>query len=359
VLSVAAAGCGGGVPGNSVADVAGNPVTLQAFNHWMYVAAKSQAQQSPGAPVIVPNDPPSFNGCIAQVRRQIPRLGKTSDKQLRSDCKQLFTSLSNEVMGFLIRAYWYQADAARQHVNVPNSQVQQSFTSAKQQQFPNDAAFQSFLTQTGQTMQDILFRFRVNQIYMKLIAKHTSKVTNTQIQSYYNSHLSQFGTPEKRDILIVLTKTQGKANAAKAQLQGGANWASVAKKVSIDPTTKNKGGLLAGVSRGQQDQALDAAAFSAPVNKLMGPVHGQFGYYVFKVTKITKGTQQSLAKATPLIQQTLTSQQQSNAQSAVDNDARKHWLSKTKCRKQYAMADCSGYKASSTSTTPGATSTTR
>ena len=39
------AACGSSVPGNSVADVAGNPITLQAFNHWMYVAAKSQAAQ--------------------------------------------------------------------------------------------------------------------------------------------------------------------------------------------------------------------------------------------------------------------------------------------------------------------------
>ena len=65
VLAAAVAGCGGsGVSGDSVADVAGNPITTQAFNHWMYVAAKSQAAQSPGAPVIVPNDPPDFNNCI-------------------------------------------------------------------------------------------------------------------------------------------------------------------------------------------------------------------------------------------------------------------------------------------------------
>ena len=64
------------MPGNSVADVAGNPITTQAFNHWMYVAAKSQAAQSPGQPVIVPNDPPNFNECIAQVRKADPDAGQ-------------------------------------------------------------------------------------------------------------------------------------------------------------------------------------------------------------------------------------------------------------------------------------------
>jgi foldase protein PrsA len=91
------------------------------------------------------------------------------------------------------------------------------------------------------------------------------------------------------------------------------------------------------------------------VNKLEGPVKGQFGYYVFEVTKVTTGTQQSLAQATPLIRQTLTAQAQNNAQSAVENRAKKHWLSKTQCRSTYAMADCSGYKAPKTSTTSSTT----
>ena len=77
-----------------VVDMAGNPITTQAFNHWMYVAAKDQAAQSPGQPVIVPNDPPELQQVPGQVRAQIPALKKTTDKQLRADCKQLFTSLS-------------------------------------------------------------------------------------------------------------------------------------------------------------------------------------------------------------------------------------------------------------------------
>ena len=36
-------------PATPSPSVAGNPITLQAFNHWMFVAAKSQAAQSPGA----------------------------------------------------------------------------------------------------------------------------------------------------------------------------------------------------------------------------------------------------------------------------------------------------------------------
>jgi foldase protein PrsA len=354
--AVALAGCGGGVGSDQVAVMAGNPISTRAFNHWMYVAAKSQAAQSPGQPVIVPEDPPNFSQCIANVKKQIPQLAKTPDKQLKTDCSQLFSSLSSQVMDFLIKAYWYQAEAHNQKLNVSDKQVQKAFNTAKQAQFPTNAQFQSFLSQTGQTLDDILFRFRINQIYTKLLAKHKSgSVTQAQIQQYYNSHKAQFGTPSTRDIRVVLTKDQATANKAKQALQSGKSWAQVAKQYSTDPTTKNSGGLLKNVTQGQQDAALDKAAFSASPNQLEGPVKGQFGYYVLEVTAIHKGTQQSLSQATPQIRQTLTSQQQTTAQSAVDSKAKKDWQSKTECAKAYAMADCKGYKApkSSTSTTPG------
>ena len=224
VVGAGLAACGSDVPGNSVADVAGNPITTQAFNHWMYVAAKSQAAQSPGSPVIVPSDPPNFTKCIAQVRKQVPTLAKTADKQLQADCKQLFTSLSSQVMDFLIKGYWYQAQAAKLGIKVTDAQVQKAFNAAKNQQFQTPAQFQSFLSQTGQTQADILFRFRINQLFQKLIARHTTKVTPAVIQQYYQAHLSQFGTPETRDIRIVLTKTKAQADAAKAALASGQSW---------------------------------------------------------------------------------------------------------------------------------------
>jgi foldase protein PrsA len=356
VAGLALAGCGSGVPGNSVADVSGNPISTQAFNHWMYVAAKSAAAQSQSAsPVIVPNDPPQFNGCVTQVRREIPTLAKTSTKTLRADCKQLFTTLSSQVMNFLITGYWYQAEAARHHIKVTPAQVQQAFTTAKNRQFTSDAQFQTFLTSTGQTQPDILFRFRISQIVSKLIAGHTVKVTPATIQNYYNTHLTQFGTPGSRDLRIVLTKTAAQASAAKRALQSGQSWNTVAKRYSVDPTSRNTGGLLKGVVKGQEDAALDAAAFSAPANKLLGPLKGQFGYYVFEVLKITPATRQTLAQATPLITQTLVGQQQSSAQTAVTKLVRKNWLKQTTCRSAYATSDCSGYKApkgSPTTTTP-------
>jgi foldase protein PrsA len=350
-LGAGISACGSGIPGNSVVDVAGNPISLQAFNHWMYVAAKGNAAQGgSGAPVIVPTDPPGFAGCIAQARSQIPSLAKQSDTTLRNDCHQLFTSLSSQVLDFLIRGYWYQADAAREHVSVTDAQVLKEFNSEKQTRYPTPQTFQAFLKNFGFTVPDLLFRVRLTLTFRKLVAKHSKSVTNAQIASYYASHQAQFGTPETRNLRIVLTKTQSQAAAAKSALASGQSWNAVAKKYSIDPATKNKGGEMIGVSQGTTDQALQQAAFGAPTNKVLGPVKGQFGYYVVEVTKIVRGTQKSLAQSEALIHQTLVAQAQAAAQQAVDSLAKKHWLGHTKCRSDYAMTDCSGYKAPKSAT---------
>ncbi|MGH2859779.1 MAG: peptidyl-prolyl cis-trans isomerase [Solirubrobacteraceae bacterium] len=355
VLAVAVAGCGGssggGIPSGSVAVVAGNPISLRAVDHWMYVAAKGQAASSPGTPVIVPNDPPQFSHCITQAKAEIPALKTTPDSKLRTDCKGLFTSLSSSAMDFLIKAYWYQADAHRLGVHVTDTQVTKALDAAKKAQFKTPAQFQAFLKSSGYTNQDLIYQFRVRQIFAKLAARHNTPVTQAAIASYYSAHKSQFGSPEMRDMRIVLTKTAAKAQQAKAALAHGGSWATVAKQYSTDSTTKNNGGQLTNVTAGQQDQALSKAAFAAQANKLLGPVKGQYGYYVLEVTKITPATQKTLAQSSALIKQTLTQQYTTAAESAVDSHAKKNWLSKTSCKGLYAMADCSGYKAPSSSST--------
>jgi foldase protein PrsA len=177
-------------------------------------------------------------------------------------------------------------------------------------------------------------------------------VSQSDILGYYSKNRAQFGTPEKRNIRIVLTNTQAQALAAKSALSHGKSWSAVAKQYSQDAGTKNNGGLLTNVTQGTEDTALDTAAFAAPARQLEGPVKGQYGYYIFEVTQINAGTQQSLAQASGLIRQTLTNQFQQNAQTAIENAAKKHWMPQTQCRALYAMADCKGFKQPKSSTTP-------
>jgi foldase protein PrsA len=358
-VALIVAGCGSsGVPSNAVASVAGNPISMKAYDHWMFVAEMGNAEEDPGAPVIVPTDPPNFAGCIKQVRKQIPSLAKTSDKEIKSDCSQLFTSLSGQVMDFLIKAYWYQADAHKDGIKLTAKQLATAFTQAKKQQFTSTAEYTAFLKSTGQTQADIIYRVRVNKIYSELLTKQEQKVTTAAISSYYSSHKSQFGTKESRNLLIVRTNSDSQIKLAEAALKSGQSWAAVAKKYSVDASTKNNGGVLNGVTNGEEEAALNTVAFSAPLNKLEGPVKGTFGYYLVKVTKIKAGTQQTLTKATSLIKQLLTSKYQTAAENKVNATSKKNWGSQTLCSPLFSMADCHGYKKPKTSTSTTAAGST-
>ena len=167
------------IPAGAVAVVVGTPITHATFNHWMTVAAKSQASQTPGAPVIVP-DPPDYKGCVAQVRKHLPSLEKKPTKTIVADCRQLFRSLSSQVMDFLIKANWIQADAARQGIVFTDAQVAATYTKDKQQQFPGGKGYPAFLAKTGQTDQDVRFRIRINLIFGRLAAREKGSTNARQ-----------------------------------------------------------------------------------------------------------------------------------------------------------------------------------
>jgi foldase protein PrsA len=172
------------------------------------------------------------------------------------------------------------------------------------------------------------------------VTKGKDTVTDQQIKDYYEKNKAQFAQPERRDLSIVLTKTKAKAEQAKAALESGQSFKSVAKQYSIDDASKAQGGKLPAVAKGQQEKAFDEAIFNAKKGKLEGPVKTQFGYYVFQVDKVDKASQQTLAQATPTIKQLLTSQNQQKALDAFVKDFRKRWKDKTDCRDDFATQDC-------------------
>ncbi len=114
----------------------------------------------------------------------------------------------------------------------------------------------------------------------------------------------------------------------------------MAKKFSTDDASKAQGGKLPNVTQGQQEKGFDTAIFSAPKGKVTGPVKTQFGYYVFKVTKIKPAKQQSLEQVKETIRNLLKSQNQQKALNDFVKKFRKEYKGKTKCAKAYVIPDC-------------------
>jgi len=366
VVAIVLAACGGSsIPGNSVAKVGGTSITKDDFNHWLKIAAiSSQGQTNPDiasgkAQAEIP-DPPNFTKCVANKQQTAPKPAKgqpaPTTAQFKQQCSTEYNGLRDQVLQFLISAQWIVGEAKDQGIKVTDAEVEKQFETTKKQSFPKEADFQKFLKSSGMGLDDLKFRVRVQALSDKLrtkVTKGKDTVTQAQIADYYNKNKSRFAQPERRDLRIVLTKTKAKADQALAALKSGESFASVAKKYSIDQASKNQGGKLLAVAKGQQEKALDDAVFKAPKGKIQGPVKTQFGYYVFDVSKITPASQQTLAQASPTIKQLLQSQNQQKALDDFVKDFQKRWKDKTNCRHGFVTADCKNApKPKSTNTVP-------
>jgi Parvulin-like peptidyl-prolyl isomerase len=298
--------------------------------------------------------------CYISINKVNEGQPKQTATQFKAQCQQEYAGLRDQVLTFLIQNKWLSGEASGLGVKVSNQEVQKEFERQKKQSFPADAQFKQFLATSGYQVDDLLFQVRGNLYEKKIRAKVTSgkdTVTDQQIAAYYAKNKSRFAQPERRDLLVVLTKTKAKADQAKAALAGGQSFAKVAKRFSIDQASKAQGGKLPSVTPGQQEKAFNTAIFGARKGKLVGPVKTQFGYYVFKVTNVTPASQQTLIQARETIRTQLKSQSQQTALAAFVKKFQKKWKSRTNCRKDFIIASCKNApkpKAGTQTAPPGA-----
>jgi foldase protein PrsA len=368
VAGIAACGSSG-IPSDAVVQVNGQPISKTTLTHWLGIAASASAASTAGQTTkpAIP-EPPAYTACIAHLKAIEPKPAKGQQAKtpvaLKTECEQQYKELTQQVLGYLISLDWVFGAAEERGVHVSDAEVVKHFNSLKKESFKTEAAFQSFLAKTGETLSDLLLRVKYSMLSTKLqesITKAHKNVSEAEVAKYYSEHKSQYGQPERRDLRVVLTKAEADAKQAKSEIESGKSFASVAKSKSIDPTSKNTGGELPGVVKGEEQKALSEAVFAAKQGVLTGPVKTPFGYYVFEVKATHPASQQALTQVKTTIKQQLSSQGSQKALEKFGKDLQKTWQAKTECRSEYVavVKDCKGYKAPKTpaGTTTGAAGT--
>jgi foldase protein PrsA len=346
VFLLAVAGCGDAVPQNAVANVNGDIIDKKEFDRWLGAAARSQSAQ-PGAPptqVVIP-DPPAFRKCAAERLKQPQGRGapKLNEAQARETCKQEYSLLKDQVMQFLISSRWVELEAEEQGVEAEPEEVNRTFEEQKKQSFPSNREYQAFLKSSGQTEADLKYRIKLdvlsNEIRKKIVGGGKPP-TDAQLRDFYSKNREQFGQAEKRDLSVVLTEKEADAAKAKRALEDGQSFREVSKRYSIDEASKDKGGKLTGVAKGQQEKALDDAVFRAKQGELLGPVKTQFGFYVFEVDKVTPGSQQSFEQSRETIKAQMRSQEEQKKLGRFVKDFQKKYREETNCAKGFTIYQC-------------------
>jgi foldase protein PrsA len=337
LLLTACGKSGEDLPRGVVASVGGVQIKTAQFRHWFDVAARQAAPKTAQVPPVP--DPPSYRGCVAAMRREPPNgQAMPTIPAARSACSQQYEQLKPQVMAFLLQASWIVSEAHARGVTASPSAVEKEYELLVKESFPSDAAYQRFRRRTGMTAQDLRFRatlavlMRATQSrVMASIERSVPPVTDSDVANYYKSNPKRFSQPERRDVLLVIAERAANARAAKARLLRGASWDAVAREFSIDRASRNAGGRLRGITRGQLDSALGAHVFAARTNAIIGPVKGQFGYAVFKVTGVLPPAHQTLVQAREKIAALLRAAREQRALRAFLDNYERTQESKTVC----------------------------
>jgi len=81
----------------------------------------------------------------------------------------------------------------------------------------------------------------------------------------------------------ILVETENDARAIVKQLEGGADFAKIAREKSIDPSAKQNGGDLGYFPREAMVKEFSEAAFTLKVGQISAPVKSKFGWHVIKL----------------------------------------------------------------------------
>jgi len=153
-----------------------------------------------------------------------------------------------------------------------------------------------------------------------------ANIPQDEIHDYYEKNLDRYKQPDRAHVAHILFKTVGKTDAEAEEIRkkaedvlkkakSGANFGDLAKQYSED-TTKDKGGDLDWIVRGQTVPEFEQAAFSLPKGSISDLVKTQYGFHIIKVIDRQMARTQSLDEVLPQI---LASLQEDKAQRTADD----------------------------------------
>src|SRR5256885_11623865 len=131
------------------------------------------------------------------------------------------------------------------------------------------------------------------------LKEFTKPATDAEVEKYYAEHGQEFEMPKKAraaHILVRVSETGGSEAEDKARdriadvirrAKAGEDFAKLAREVSEDPGSKEKGGELGWVSQGDMVPPFDQALFAMKKSELSAePVRTPFGFHAIKVLDV-------------------------------------------------------------------------
>ena len=111
-------------------------------------------------------------------------------------------------------------------------------------------------------------------------------VADTELRAYYDQHKNDLFLPAQVKARHIVVKTREEAQAVLKQIAGGADFAKVAEQVSLEASTRVKGGDLGWVPRGVMTKPFEDAIFALAAGQISEPIETQYGVHVVKIDEV-------------------------------------------------------------------------
>ena len=173
---------------------------------------------------------------------------------------------------------------------------------AQYQSLPDDVLFKGMLDQLIQQTtleqsvpelkkRDVLAIENDRRGYVSGVALESvvaGAVTDEALQAAYDTRFKDAEPAKEYSAAHILVADEAKANELKAQLDGGADFAELARANSTDTGSGANGGDLGWFGLGMMVKPFEDAVVGAEIGKVVGPVQSQFGYHLIllKETRI-------------------------------------------------------------------------
>lgn len=179
---------------------------------------------------------------------------------------------------------------------------------------------EQFLEIQGSNIDELRTAIRMSAALEAYVAKNVDDKT---LEDYFIEHINEFngeqitashilvdtkGMTEQED----LDRARAKIESIKKELDGGANFAELAKKYSDCPTGKMGGELGSFPRHGVMVEAFANAAFATEVGKVSDPVKTEFGYHLIHVTDHTPAKDVSFSEVKDAVREKLVAIEMNN-----------------------------------------------
>jgi len=166
------------------------------------------------------------------------------------------------------------------------------------QKIKDKAELQRLLAQEGLTLAEFKRRLLEQQVPTEVLRYEVGgrvAIGDKEVEAYYHDHPQEFTVPAEATVREIVLLTEGKdaaevraqAEAVRARAAAGEDFAALAKEFSQAGTREN-GGLLGTIHRGDIAPALEVEAFSIPVGSVSPAIEMTHGYHVLKVDARTE-----------------------------------------------------------------------